>query len=351
AVELAAQDQAGADARPDVQVDEVLDPFAETEPLLAERRKVHVVLERNLRPELLLDGLGETAPPPTRERVREGHVSGDRIEDPGAPDRGERHLLPLHACFRGERVRDLPDLRYQRALAPNRGRLVAAGDDLAGQVGDRGADEVPADVQPHDPPRPRVQLVQDGGGAPAAARTPRVTNQPGTQERGERLGHRRLRQVAVSRDLGPGDRAHLTDELEDRTLVDGLQQARRPRGERVIGRAAPSISRKEFGNFPNYSPGCYARPGSPVKTSEGTCPRSKTTECSRSSATGSPATWEPSSTRCGPAGSTRSKSPPTHPERWRPSRSVARRERRSGRGRSAPWKRRVRSRPPAPPSS
>src|SRR4029453_6345467 len=271
-------------------VDEVLDPLAETEPLLAERSQIHVVLECNLRPELLLDGLGETAPPPTRERVREGDVSGDRIEDPGASDRGERDLPPLHAGLGGERVRDLADLRDQRALAPDPSPLVATGHDLARQVGDRGSDEVPADVQPHDPPRPRVQLVQDGGGPPPAARTPPLTNQTRAQERGEGLGHRRLRQVAVAGDLCPGDGAHLTDELEDRALVDRLQQAPRSPGERVIGPAAPA-RRTVFGNFPNYSAGCYARPGSPVKTSEGTCPRSKTTECSRSFATVNPATW------------------------------------------------------------
>src|SRR4029453_14296473 len=144
AVELAPQDQAGADARPDVQVDEVLDALAETEPLLAQCGQVHVVLERTLRPELLLDGLGETAPSPTRERVREGDVSGDRIEDPGAPDRGERDLLPLPAALGGRRVRDLADLRDQRALAPDPSPLVATGNDLAGQVGDRGSDEIPA---------------------------------------------------------------------------------------------------------------------------------------------------------------------------------------------------------------
>jgi hypothetical protein len=64
-------------------------------------------------------------------------------------------------------------------------------------------------------------------------------DQTGGQQRGERLGHRRLRQVAVSGDLRAGDGTHLADELEDRTLVDRLEQARRPRGERLIGRAVP----------------------------------------------------------------------------------------------------------------
>ena len=214
-------------------------------------------------------------------------MTGHRVEHAGAPDRRERDLLPLHTGFGGERVRDLADLRDRRALAPDVCAFVAAGDDLAGEVRDGRADEVPAHVEPHDPPGSRVELVQHGRGAPPAARTPRLADQTSGQQRGERLGHRRFRQVAVPGDLRPGDGTHLADELEDRTLVDRLEQARRPRGERLIGRASPSV-RKEFGNFPNYSAGCYARPDARVKTSEGPCPRSKTTESSRSSATASP---------------------------------------------------------------
>ena len=100
AVELAVQDHAHADARAQVQVDEVLDALAEPLPLFADRRQVHVVLERDLGPQLLLDQLDQPLPPPPGQRVGQRDLTALLLEDPGAPHGRERHLAPLDARVR-----------------------------------------------------------------------------------------------------------------------------------------------------------------------------------------------------------------------------------------------------------
>ena len=235
-IQLAAHDEPGADTRTDVQVHEVRDVLAQAEPLLPERRKVHVVLDADLGSEPLLHRLHQTRPAPSGQGVGEGDVPRDRIEDTRAADRREGHLLPAHARLGGEPVSDLADLGDERALAPHPCSLVPTRDDVPGEVRDGGTHVVAADVEADHPPRSRVQLVQDRRRSTAPARPPRLPDEARVDQRDERLRDRRLGQVAVPSDLGPGDGPHLPDELEHRTLVDRLQQARRAGGERVNGR-------------------------------------------------------------------------------------------------------------------
>ena len=225
---------AGADAGPDVEVGEVGDVLPEPSPLLAEGGEVHVVLEGDLRAQLLLHGFDEPGPAPSGERVRELHGALGGVEDAGAPDGREGHLTPPDVRLGGEAVRDLADLGDQRALALHHRAFVTPGDDVAGEVRDRRPDPGATDVDADHPSRARVQLVEDRGGPPLAARSPGLPDETGFEQRRERLRHGGLGEVAVAGDLGPRDGAHPPHELEHGTLVDRTQEARCPAGERLV---------------------------------------------------------------------------------------------------------------------
>ena len=66
-------------------------------------------------------------------------------------------------------MRDPTDLLDERPRAAHASTLVATGDDLALEVRDGSAHEVSADVDAHHPTRRRVELVEHGGRALAAA--------------------------------------------------------------------------------------------------------------------------------------------------------------------------------------
>ena len=90
------------DAGAQVQIHEVVDALAEPLPLLADRGEVHVVLERDLRAQLVLDELDQSLPSPPRQRVCERDLAALRLEHAGAPDGRERHLSPLDAGVGGQ---------------------------------------------------------------------------------------------------------------------------------------------------------------------------------------------------------------------------------------------------------
>ena len=170
-----------------MQVHEVLDALAEPLPLLADRGEVHVVLERDLRAQLLLYELDQPLTSPSGQRIRERDLTAFLLEHPGTADRRERHLPPFDPGVSRERVRDGPDLRDQRLGALHPGALVATGDELSGDIGDRRAHPVPADIDPDHPSGLRVQLVEHGGRTLAPTRPSGLTDESGIQQRHERL--------------------------------------------------------------------------------------------------------------------------------------------------------------------
>ena len=242
-MQMATQHEPHADPGPDVQVHEVRDVLADAPPALADGGQVHIVLEADVRAELELQRLDEPLAPPARQVVGERDLPARGLEHAGAPHDREGHLAPADPGFRCEPVRDVADLPDQGVGAARSRRLVAAGEDVTGDIGDRGAQVAPADVDAHDPPRARVQLVQDGRRALAAGGAPGLADQARPGERLERLRDRGLRQAAIAGELGSGDRPELADELEERALVDRPQEARRAgRGDLLGARLGPRSS-------------------------------------------------------------------------------------------------------------
>src|SRR5581483_6902274 len=67
----------------------------------------------------------------------------------------------------------------------------------------------------------------DGAVRGAAARRLDLTHEARVEERLERERHRRLRDPCTARDLGAGDRRRGANRLEDRALVQVLQERRK----------------------------------------------------------------------------------------------------------------------------
>jgi len=184
-----------------VQVHEVLDALAEPLPLLADRGEVHVVLERDLRAQLLLHELDQPLTSPPGQRICECDLTAFLLEHAGAPDRRERHLPPLDPRVGRQCVRDGTDLRDERVRALHACPFVTAGHELAGHVGDRSSHPVPADVDPDHPSGLGIQLVQHGGRALPSAGAPGLADQAGIEQRRERLRDRGFRQRRLAGDL------------------------------------------------------------------------------------------------------------------------------------------------------
>ena len=109
-IQLAVQHQAHADSGPEVQVDEVGDPLAQAVPLLTERGQVHVVLERDLGPELCLHGFDQPLPSPAGQAVGQSHLSTLGLEHTRAAHRREGHLFPADPGVGRQAVCDRSDL-------------------------------------------------------------------------------------------------------------------------------------------------------------------------------------------------------------------------------------------------
>ena len=137
---------------------------------LAERGEVDVVLEAEVGAELRAERLDQPLAPPAGQVGR--HAAAAPLRDRARRDcrRRMRHLPPADAGLAGKAVGDLADLLDQRAALRDAAALVAAGDDPAGDVGDRPHARRAADIDPDHPAGLRVELVEDRAG-PLAARS------------------------------------------------------------------------------------------------------------------------------------------------------------------------------------
>ena len=226
AVELAGDHDAHADAGAHPEEDEVRNAGAGAVAELAQRGQVDVVLEADKRAELAADRAEQALPAPAGQVGSVGEQGAGGIEHARVADTGVGDLRPVEAGIGGHTVGDRADLGHQRARAARAGALVAAGDDGAGDVGQRGPHPVGADVDPDHPARLRVELVEHGAGALAAGRAAHLVHEAGGQQatEGERDG--RLREPAGTRDLGAGTGAGVADQLQHRSLVDCAKQTR-----------------------------------------------------------------------------------------------------------------------------
>jgi hypothetical protein len=138
---------------------------------------------------------------------------------------GGAHERVAQPCHRGE----------HRAGVGHRELDVVAGADGAAQVAQRAAQEARADVDAEDERGLVDRLEEQRAVARAAGIVAGLAHEPGRHQRlqGQRDG--RLGDARAARDLGARDRAAAADSLEDRALVEVLQQRGRgaARGDRV----------------------------------------------------------------------------------------------------------------------
>src|SRR4029077_510351 len=110
---------------------EVVDVLAETAPSLAERRQVDIVLEGDLRAELLLHDLGQPLTAPPRQVVGQRDLTTRSLDDPRTPHHGDRDLLAADPRLRRQPPSDVAELPDEGAGAPDTCSFVPAGHDLA----------------------------------------------------------------------------------------------------------------------------------------------------------------------------------------------------------------------------
>ena len=111
--ELAIDHQRQANPGANRQEREVCEVAAETVRALGKRGQVDIVLERDVRPQLLAHRLYETVPSPARKVGGHSDVAVDRIEDARATERGMGYLRPVHAGLPCQSMRNRPDLSDQ----------------------------------------------------------------------------------------------------------------------------------------------------------------------------------------------------------------------------------------------
>ena len=187
---------------------------------------------------------------PTRAGCTRGHLPSTGLEHTGTPDRRERHLRPPDAGIGRQPVRDRADLRDERAGTLHPCALVAASDELPGQVGDRGTDPISPDVEADQPAGARIQFVQHGGGSfppvdrPASWTRPRA---PGPASACETVGLDRAVSRAIwAREIGP---RRGTDSRTVRSLIArsrlGVPTAGASRSKFVVASLSSGASAKE----------------------------------------------------------------------------------------------------------
>ena len=228
-VELAAKHDPGPHAGADREEDEVVHAPRHTQPPLAERGQVDVVLERDREPEAGFE-LGLEGPP-----LEPGHVGGELER----PVRGARHSghadddavdqLAGQVRRRHESVAKLGH-RRERALRVGALELdVMARADRPAEVADRTAQKPRAEIEAEDERRLRNRLEVDGAVARPARSIGALSHEPGLHQRAERERDGRLRDPRAPRDLCARNGSQVAHELEHGLFVEALEERRRGR--------------------------------------------------------------------------------------------------------------------------
>ncbi len=228
AVELAVDDDPGADPDPEAQQDERAQVLARPRALLGDRGEVDVVLEQDGAAEAVLEGgvqRGSTlleAGDAAHHGVVEVHDRGE--PDDGAPDRDGRG--PRVVAHRGDAVGGelLDDVRAGRGVL-GRERLLGAGTHPSDEVDQRDPDADVADVDRERVPVLRVDPVERGRRAAALVVEARLLDDALLDERAQRVGHGGLGQARGRDDLGSAERVVGVEHIEDGPGVDLPEQS------------------------------------------------------------------------------------------------------------------------------
>ena len=209
---------AGADAGAHREEHEVPHPAAQPVGPLAQCGEVDVVLEADHGAQLRADRLDQPLAPPAGQFGAWASRPRSGSSTPGWPTVAWvtwRHQSGLT----GNLVGDMPDLLDQRGRAPRGGRLVAAGDQLARDVG-HGRTHVPAaDIDPDHPAGLRVETVEHRA-RPAAPCAANLLDQARRHQPVQGQRHGRLGKAALARDLATGRHPGRAHQLEDGPFID-----------------------------------------------------------------------------------------------------------------------------------
>jgi hypothetical protein len=213
AQQLAADNEAHADARADMHKGEVVDLPAVAQSAFGQGGGVHVVLHHQRRPECLPQPGQRRRPVPAAQPASELHGVPARVVDAGTADHGLGDGRTGHARVLAQQSGQLDQFGDPGPDAGGVGSQRGPGPDLAGQVGDRAADVLVSDVQAEHEPRVGTDLVEPGRTTGHAGPLSRGADQAGPLHVVQGQGHGGLGQAGDAGQLGPRARAALADVL------------------------------------------------------------------------------------------------------------------------------------------
>jgi hypothetical protein len=219
AQQLAAEDQAHANAGADVREGEAVDLAAVPQGAFGQGGGVHVVLYDQRGPERLAQPGQRRRAVPAAQAAGEVQRVAVRVVDAGTADHGLGDGGPGHARVGAQQVGQVDQLADPGPDAGGVGSQRGPGPDLAGQVRDRAADVLVAEIKAQDQSGVGPDLVQPGRTPGHAGPLPGDADQPGPLDvvQGQRDGG--LGQAGDTRQLGPRARAALADVLQQQLLV------------------------------------------------------------------------------------------------------------------------------------
>ena len=237
-LELAPQDESGAETRADREEDERLGPLCDTVSALAERREIDVVLDPHAHAEALLQ-LG-TIPPPVEpgDVRREPDHAAAFFDDAWDADHNLVDQSRLEAGRAGKGVAQLGD-RGERAVGVGGAAEldVVARADRTGEIADGASQEARTEVDPEHERGLGHRLEVEGSVGGPRRPIGGLADEPCLEQRSEGERDRRLRDPGPPRDLRPRDRRSASDRLEHGLLVQALQQGRRGHSGIVVKKA------------------------------------------------------------------------------------------------------------------
>ena len=203
-MKLSAEHQPHAHARADGEEREVVDPLRDTGPVLADRREVHVVLERHVdaQPLAKLAAEGPAFEPGDvrRRQLQRAFLCVDHARN---AENDTIDALDRKMRGRNQGLVQAAD-RLQRPVCVSAAQLdVLTRTHLTGEVADSSAQEPRTEVQAEHVRRVRDRLEEDGPVARPSGGVGGLPDEPRVEQRLEGQRDGRLRDVRAAGDLGP----------------------------------------------------------------------------------------------------------------------------------------------------
>src|SRR6185503_17569243 len=235
--ERAAKDQAGTDAAPDADRDQVRDAALTGVRVLGEGGCLGVVRDVDGHAVPVADDRAQRQVPPV-EVDRTADRAGPTVDETGRPDPDaeERGRDPLEEAI--EEVED----EVHRVVAVTAGdRQLDGSTDLAAEVDERPRELLLAEIQPDDEPRVLIDLEEDRRLAATRRTTANLAHHAFVEEAGDDVRDGGPGQAGLASDVGAADRAEVVDSPHDEALVVDAGLLVRRLGGKRHDRAEPLL--------------------------------------------------------------------------------------------------------------